>query len=207
MRMPTIFFLVMALVLTGCSQSGSQAKHSGAEQAGRAQSDARTAPEQTRTKPKAKPQSRAHKEGSRPAAHSIPGLNATLVARAFEQQGLRCKQPGRSGTLYNCSSKGNPYLSQLYVGQVMGAGPKQVHSVAAEVVMTAGGGDLASAGQSYFGAIARRMDYRGADASKATTFVYKYLSGTDSASITIGAAKWTLLSNAEAKVLEVAAAK
>jgi hypothetical protein len=206
MRILRIFFLAAVLVLTGCSQSGSQAKHSGAEQAGPAQSTTRTAPKQTRTEPQGKPQSTAHKE-SRPASQSIPGLNAVWVARVFEQQGLRCKQPGRSGTLYNCTSKGNPYLSQLYVGQVMGSGPKQVHSVAAEVVMTAGGGDLASAGQSFFGAIARRMDYRGADTSRATAFVYKYLSGTDSASTTIGAAKWTLLSNAEAKVLEVAAAK
>jgi hypothetical protein len=76
--------------------------------------------------------------------------------------------------------------------------------VAAEVVAVPGGGDLTSAAQAYLGVVARRIDYKGADASKAAAFVAKNLSGTDSASITIGAAKWSLLSNAEVKVLEVA---
>ena len=203
----SVALLVTVLVLDGCGQSGSQAKPSGAEQAGRAQRAARTTPEPTPTEPQGKPHPTAHKE-SRPAGQkSIPGLNAAWVARMFEQQGLRCKQPGRSGTLYNCTSKGNPYLPLLYVGQVVGSSPKQVSSVAAEVVMIPGGGDLASAGQSFFGVIARRMDYRGADAGRAAAFVHKNLSGTDSGSITIGAARWTVLSNADAKVLEVAAAK
>ena len=202
----SVALLVAVLAVGGCSHSGSQAKHSGAEQAGQAQSDARTAPEQPRTEPQGTSQSPAH-EGSRPAAQSIPGLNAAWVATLFEQQGLRCKQPKESGTLYNCTSEGNPYLSLLYVGQVIGSGPKQISSVAAEVVMIPGGGDLASAAETFFGVIARRMDYRGADASKAAAFVHKYLSGTDSGSITIGAARWTVLSNADAKVLEVAPAR
>jgi hypothetical protein len=203
----SVALLVAVLVLVGCSESGSQVRHSDAEHAGRAQSAQRAASEQTRPEPQGKPQPRAHKP-SRPAGQkSIPGLNAAWVARMFEQQGLRCRQPGQSGTLYNCTSKGNPYLSLLYVGQVVGSGPNHVSSVAAEVVMIPGGGDLTSAGQSFFGVIARRMDYRGADAGKAAAFVYKYLSGTDSGSITIGAARWTVLSNADAKVLEVAATK
>jgi hypothetical protein len=205
MRILTIFFLVAVLVLAGCSQAGSQAKHSGTEQTGPGQSGTRTGPEQTRTAPQGKPHS-AQKQ-SQPTSQSIPGLNAAGIARIFEQQGLACKQPRGSGTLYDCTSEGNPNLSLLYVGQVTGSGPNQVRSVAAEVVMTAGGGDLASAAQVYFGVVARRMDYQGADASKATAFVYKNLSGTDSGSVTIGAAKWTLLSNAEAKVLEVASTK
>jgi len=203
----SVALLVAILVLDGCSQSASQVKHSGAEQAGRAQSDAHRAPDPTPTKSQGKPHSTAHEESWSAGQKRIPGLNAAWVARMFEQQGLRCKQPGRGGTLYNCTSKGNPYLSLLYVGQVVGSSPKQVRSVAAEVVMIPGGGDLASAGQSFFGLIARRMDYRGADAGKAAAFVNNYLSGTDSGSITIGAARWTVLSNAEAKVLEVAATK
>ena len=188
--------LVAVLVLAGCSQSGSQARHSDAEQAGSEQSGARTAPGQT--EPQEKTQS---------AAQIIPGLNAARMARVFEQQGLECKQSGDSSTLYDCTSEDNPNLSLLYVGQVTGSGPKQVRSVAAEVVMTASGGDMTSAAQSYFGVVARRMDYQDADASKATAFVYKNLNGTNTASVTIGAAKWTLLSNAEAKVLEVASTR
>jgi hypothetical protein len=206
MRILPIIFLLAVLVLASCSQSGSQAKHSGAEQAGPGQSGVRTAPEQTRTQSHRKPQSAAQKEPQL-AEQSIPGLNAAQVARVFEQQGLGCKQPRGSGTLYNCTSEGNPNLSLLYVGEVTGAGPKQVSSVAAEVVMTPGNEDLASAAQTYFSVVARRIDYQGADSSQATAFVYKNLSGTDSASITIGLAKWSLLSNAEVKVLEVASAK
>ncbi len=203
----SVALLVAVLVLAGCSQSGSQVKHSSAEQAGQAQGAPRTATQQAQTEPRGNPQPRAHKP-SRPAGQkSIPGLNAAQVARIFELQGLRCKQPGRSGTLYNCTSKGNPYLSLLYVGQVIGSGPKHVSSVAAEVVMIPGGGDLTSAGRSFFGVIARRMYYRGANAGRSAAFIYKYLSGTDSGSMIIGAARWTVLSNADAKVLEVAATK
>jgi hypothetical protein len=73
--------------------------------------------------------------------------------------------------------------------------------------MTPGGGDLTSAAQTYFNVVARRIDYQGADTRKAMAFVYKNLGGTDSAAITIGPAKWSLLSNAEVKVLEVASSK
>jgi hypothetical protein len=191
--------LVAVLVLAGCSQSGSQAKHSDTEQTGSGQSGARTAPGQTQTEPQEKTQS---------AAQIIPGLNAARMARVFEQQGLGCKQPdGSTTTLYDCTSEGNPNLALLYVGQVTGSGPEQVRSVAAEVVMTASGGDLTLAARSYLGMVAGRMDYQGSDARKASAFVYKNLSSTRAASITIGAAKWTLLSNAEAKVLEVSSAK
>jgi hypothetical protein len=204
MRILKIFFLVAVLALAGCSQSGSQAEHSGTEQTGPGQSGGRTGPEQS------EPQSTAQIK-PQPGGQSIPGLNAARMARVFEQQGLECKQPRGSSTqdrsLYNCDSEGNPNLSLLYVGQVTGSGPNQVSSVAAEVVMVPGGGDLASAAQTYFGVVARQIDYQGADASKATAFVYKNLSGTDSASITIGLAKWSLLSNAEVKVLEVTSAK
>ena len=161
-------------------------------------SGARTAATQTQTEPQQKTQS---------AAQIIPGLNAARMARVFEQQGLGCKQPGGSTTLYDCTSEGNPNLTLLYVGQVTGSGPNQVRSVAAEVVMTASGTDLTLAAQSYLGVVAGRMDYQGADARKASAFVYKNLRGTNAASVNIGAAKWTLLSNAEAKVLEVASAK
>jgi|SRR5215216_3417281 len=209
MRRLTVFALIAVLVLTGCgqpsSQAGRQETHSGAGQADQGQSEARTAPEQTRTAPRGKPQSTAQKE-SQPAAQSIPGLNAARMARVFEQQGLGCEQPRGNDTLYDCTSEGNPNFSLLYVGQVVGSGRKQVRSVAAEVDMTASGGDLTSAAQAFFGVVARRMDYQGADPSKAAAFVYKNLGGTGAASVTIGTAEWTLLSNAEAKVLEVAPA-
>jgi hypothetical protein len=211
MRIPTIIVLIAALVLAGCSQSGSQARNSGTEQSGPKQSGARTAPERTPSAPQSKPQTGTQKAPlsppqikPQPAGQSIPGLNAASMARIFEQQGLGCKRPRESGTLYNCTSEGNPSLSLLYVGQVTGSGPKRVSSVAAEVVAVPGGGDLTSAAQEYLGVVARRIDYQGADASKAGAFVAKNLSGTDSASITIGSAKWSLLSNAEVKVLEVA---
>ena len=190
--------LVALLLLAGCSQSGSQAKHSDTKQPGSGQSGARTAPTQSQTEPQQK---------RRSAAQIIPGLNAARMARVFEQQGLGCKQPGGSTTLYDCTSEGNPNLTLLYVGQVTGSGPEQVRSVAAEVVMTASGGDLTLAAQSYLGVVAGRMDYQGSDARKASAFVYKNLSSTKAASVTIGAAKWSLLSNAEAKVLEVSSAK
>jgi hypothetical protein len=206
MRRPTsrwitalvLLALVALLLLAGCSQSSSQAKHSDTKQPSSGQSGARTAATQTRTEAQQKTQS---------AAQIIPGLNAARMARVFEQQGLGCKQPRGSTTLYDCTSEGNPNLALLYVGQVTGSGPKQVRSVAAEVVMTASGGDLTLAAQSYLGVVASRMDYQGADARKASAFVYKNLSSTRAASITIGAAKWTLLSNAEAKVLEVSSVK
>ena len=211
-RLLTIIILLAVLVLAGCSQSGSQAKHSATEQTGQEHSGGTgTAPKQTLTGPQSKTQSAVQKEPPSPAqikppqgGQSIPGLNAASMARVFEQQGLGCKQPREGGTLYNCTSEGNPSLSLLYVGQVTGSGTKQVSSVAAEVVAVPGGGDLASAAQAYLGVVARRIDYKGADASKAAAFVAKNLSGTDSASITIGSAKWSLLSNAEVKVLEVA---
>jgi hypothetical protein len=192
--------VALLLLLPGCSHPGSQAKHSNTEQTGSAQSGARTAPKkQTQSVPQQKRQS---------AEQIIPGLNAARMARVFEQQGLGCKQPrGSTTTLYNCTSEGNPNLPLLYVGQVTGSGSKQVRSVAAEVVMTPSGGDLTSAAQSYLGVVASRMDYQGSDARKASAFVYKNLSATKAASTTIGAAKWSLLSNAEAKVLEVSSAE
>jgi hypothetical protein len=193
--------VALLLLLAGCSHSGFKAKHSDTQQQpSSAQSGARTAPKKhTQSVPQQKRQS---------AEQIIPGLNAARMARVFEQQGLGCKQPrGSTTTLYNCTSEGNPNLTLLYVGQVTGSGPKQVRSVAAEVVLSASGADLRLAAQSYFGVVARRMEYQGSDVRKASAFVYKNLSATKAASVTIGAAKWTLLSNAEAKVLEVSPAE
>lgn len=165
-------------------------------EAGLARKDSRRARPSKSARPTPDAQSRE--------SRSIPGMNADAVAAIFLKPGLECSQPVDIGTLYACTSEENPNLTLLYEGKIAGRSADRVSGVYARVFRRARG-DFGVASQPFFGLLATQLKYSGADRETAYRFLNRNLNSTQ-ATITIGAAKWTMTTSRDRKVLAVAPA-
>lgn len=124
-------------------------------------------------------------------------MNADAVLTTFQKPGLECWQPVDRGVLYACSSEED--LALLYEAEVTGRSIEQVSGVEARVFRE-GTEDFELASRPFLGHLATQLEYLGANRKKAYEFVNHNLS-TGKATTTIGAAKWTITTSKDSKVL------
>jgi hypothetical protein len=184
---------------SGTSTSDDQArepKTSKMEQASRKASSAKKNPQKTgpETTPPKTPDlpPESHEQQS-----SIPGMNADAVLTTVQKPGLECWQPADRGVLYVCSSEEDENL--LYEAKIAGRSIDQVSGVEASVFRR-GTEDFELASQPFLGHLATQLEYRGANRRQAYEFINRNLS-SGKATTTIGAAKWTITTSDESKVL------
>jgi hypothetical protein len=130
---------------------------------------------------------------------SIPGMNADAALTTLQRPGLECWEPSDRGMLYACSSEED--LPLLYEGEIMGRAINQVSGVEARVFRRSSK-DFDMASQPFLGLLATQLEYRGADSKRAYEFVNHNLSSRR-ATTTIGAARWTITTSDDSKVLAV----
>jgi hypothetical protein len=174
---------------TSDDQSG-KTKTSTAEQASHKASSAKNAPQETGLETSQEPQ-------------SIPDMNADAVLSTFLKPGLECWHPVERGVLYACTSEEDENL--LYKAKITGRSVDQVSGVEARV-FNQGSEDFELASQPFLGHLATELEYRGANRKQAYEFVNRNLSNAK-ATTTIGAARWTITTSDDSKMLTLTPAQ
>jgi len=127
----------------------------------------------------------------------IPGMNADAVLTTVLKPGLECWEPVDRGVLYVCSSEEDENL--LYEAKIAGRSTDQVSGVEASVIRQSTE-DFELASQPFLGHLATQLEYRGANRKQAYEFINRSLS-SGKATATIGAAKWTITTSDDSKML------
>lgn len=194
----------VVLLAVGCGASNGSGTSTSDDRAGETKTSKKTE-QASRKNPQRTGPGTTPLSTSNPTRHepqSIPGMNADAVLTTLQKPGLECWQPVDRGVLYACSSEED--LALLYEAKITGHTTDRVSGVEARVFRE-GTEDFDLASQPFLGLLATQLEYRGANSKRAYKFINQNLSAGN-ATVTIGAAKWTITTSDDSKVLTVAPA-